>query len=87
MNSNFAPYQAAVQDITNVPFAPEELLARVIAVVRRSYRDPVPLRRVIEFGQLEIDILNRTARFGGSALPLTSLEPSLFYCWRPARAR
>jgi DNA-binding response OmpR family regulator len=59
--------------------APEELLARLIAVLRRSYCDAVTFTPVIKLGDLEIDILNRTVRAGTSELHLTSLEQSLLY--------
>src|SRR3982074_3809897 len=62
-----------------MPFAPEELLARVIALLRRSYSDAVTFTPVIKIGELEIDILNRTVRAGTSELHLTSLEQSLLY--------
>jgi hypothetical protein len=49
-----------VDDILTIPFAPEELLARVIALVRRAYSHAVTFTPVIKLGELEIDILNRT---------------------------
>jgi DNA-binding response OmpR family regulator len=72
-------FEAGVDDILTVPFAPEELLARVIALVRRAYSDAVTFTPVIKIGELEIDILNRTVRAGTSQLHLTSLEQSLLY--------
>lgn len=47
-----------MDDILTVPFAPEELLARAIALVRRAYRDAMTFTPVIKLGELEIDILN-----------------------------
>ncbi|MGI9145144.1 MAG: response regulator [Chloroflexota bacterium] len=79
LKSKLAAYELGVQDILTLPFTPEELLARVVAVVRRTYSDTVALTPVIEIGQLEIDILKRTARSGTSELRLTSLEQSLLY--------
>ena len=70
-------FDAGVDDILTVPFAPEEMLARVIALVRRAYSDAVTFTPVIKLGDLEIDILNRTVRAGTSELHLTSLEQSL----------
>jgi len=72
-------FEAGVDDILTVPFAPEELLARVIALVRRAYSDAVTFTPVIKLGELQIDILNRTVRAGSSELHLTSLEQSLLY--------
>jgi DNA-binding response OmpR family regulator len=79
LKTKLAAFEAGVDDILTVPFAPEELLARVIALVRRAYRDAVTFTPVIKVGELEIDILNRTVRAGTSELHLTSLEQSLLY--------
>ena len=37
LKTKLAAFEAGVDDILTVPFAPEELLARVIALVRRAY--------------------------------------------------
>jgi DNA-binding response OmpR family regulator len=79
LKTKLAAFEAGVDDILTVPFAPEELLARVIAVPRRSYRDAVTFTPIIKIGELEIDILKRTVRAGTSELHLTSLEQSLLY--------
>jgi DNA-binding response OmpR family regulator len=79
LKTKLAAFEAGVDDILTIPFAPEELLARVIAVLRRSYSDAVTFTPVIKLGELEIDILNRTVRAGTSELHLTSLEQSLLY--------
>jgi len=79
LKTKLQAFEAGVDDILTVPFAPEELLARVIALVRRAYSDAVTFTPVIKIGDLEIDILNRTVRAGTSELHLTSLEQSLLY--------
>jgi DNA-binding response OmpR family regulator len=79
LRSKLAAFEAGVDDILTVPFAPEELLARVIALLRRAYSDAVTFTPVIRVGELEIDILKRTVRAGTSELHLTSLEQSLLY--------
>jgi DNA-binding response OmpR family regulator len=79
LRTKLAAFEAGVDDILTVPFAPEELLARVIALVRRAYSDAVTFTPVIKIGELEIDILKRTVRAGSSELHLTSLEQSLLY--------
>jgi DNA-binding response OmpR family regulator len=79
LKTKLGAFESGVDDILTVPFAPEELLARVIAVLRRSYSDAVTFTPVIKLGELEIDILNRTVRAGTSELHLTSLEQSLLY--------
>jgi DNA-binding response OmpR family regulator len=79
LRTKLAAFEAGVDDILTIPFAPEELLARVIAVLRRAYSDAVTFTPVIKLGDLEIDILSRTVRAGSSELHLTSLEQSLLY--------
>ena len=79
LQSKLEAFEAGVDDIVTVPFAPEELLARIIALLRRSYSDAVTFTPVIRIGELEIDILHRTVRAGESELHLTALERSLLY--------
>jgi DNA-binding response OmpR family regulator len=79
LKTKLAAFEAGVDDISTIPFAPEELLARIIALVRRAYSDAITFTPVIKIGDLEIDILNRTVRAGTSELHLTSLEQSLLY--------
>jgi two-component system alkaline phosphatase synthesis response regulator PhoP len=80
LRSKLSAFDAGVDDILTVPFAPEELLARVIALLRRSrLSTPMTIAPVITVGALEIDIVNRTVRTGGTKLRLTPLELALLY--------
>ena len=79
LKTKLAAFEPGVDDILTVPFAPEELLARVIALVRRSYSDAVTFTPAIKLDDLEINILSRTVRAGTSELHLTRLEQSLLY--------
>ena len=79
LQSKLEAFGAGADDILTVPFAPEELLARVLALLRRSYSDAVTLTPLIKIGELEIDILHRTVRAGAAELHLTALEQSLLY--------
>ena len=79
LRTKLAAFERGVDDILTVPFSPEELVARALAVMRRSYRDAVAFAPVLRLGELEIDILNRVVRAGGHELHLTSLEQSLLY--------
>ena len=72
-------FEAGVDDILTVPFSPEELVARTVAVLRRSYRQSITFTPTVTVGELEIDILNRKVRAGSSELHLTGLEQSLLY--------
>lgn len=56
------------------PFAMEELLARVRALVRRRYERTSPLVRV---GHLELDTSRREARVAGELVKLTAREYAL----------
>lgn len=79
LKTKLAAFEQGVDDILTVPFSPEELVARVLAIMRRAYHQPVPFSPALKFGELEIDILNRSVRVGGHELPLTSLEQNLLY--------
>jgi DNA-binding response OmpR family regulator len=79
LKSKLAAFERGVDDILTVPFSPEEFGARVLAIMRRTYRDAVAFTPVLRLGDLEIDILNRRVRVGDTELHLTSLEQSLLY--------
>ena len=79
LKTKLAAFAWGVDDILPVPFSPEELLARVLAVMRRSYGAEIAFTPTIRLGELEIDILNRRVRAGSSELHLTGLEQSLLY--------
>jgi DNA-binding response OmpR family regulator len=79
LKAKLAAFERGVDDILTVPFSPEEFVARTLAVMRRTYRAAVEFTPVLRLGDLEIDILNRRVRAGGTELHLTSLEQSLLY--------
>jgi DNA-binding response OmpR family regulator len=79
LKAKLAAFERGVDDILTVPFSPEEFVARVVAIMRRSYRDPLMFTPLLRVGDLEIDILNRRVRIGDTALHLTSLEQNLLY--------
>ena len=72
-------FDACADDILTMPFGPEKLLARVISLTRRSRTAPIASTPVITVGRLEIDIVARTVRAGGSELHLTPLDLGLLY--------
>jgi DNA-binding response OmpR family regulator len=59
------------------PFAFEELLARLRALVRRKYTAKSPIIRIAD---LEIDTASRTARRGGEEIDLTARDASTAHC-------
>jgi DNA-binding response OmpR family regulator len=79
LKTKLAAFDQGVDDIMTVPFSPEELLARVLALTRRTYGETVQLTPVIKVGELEINILDRQVHAGSSKLHLTSVEQSLLY--------
>jgi len=79
LKAKLAAFDQGVDDILTVPFSPEEFVARVLAIMRRSYRDAIVFTPVLRLGDLEIDILNRRVRAGDTELHLTALEQSLLY--------
>lgn len=79
LKTKLAAFDQGADDIMTVPLSPEELLARVLVIARRSLGENVPLKPVLKLGELEIDILNRQVRVGSSELHLTGLEQSLLY--------
>ena len=79
LETKLAAFALGVDDIVTVPFSPEELVARILAILRRTYGAAAEFTPVIRLGELEIDILRRSVTSGGHELHLTSLEQSLLY--------
>jgi DNA-binding response OmpR family regulator len=79
LKSKLDAFERGVDDIMTMPFSPEELLARVIAVTRRTYGEQVPLQPVLKIGEIQLDILNRRVLVGSEELHLSGLEQSLLY--------
>jgi len=79
LNSKLAAFGRGVDDILMVPFPTEEFVARVVALMRRTYRESVLFTPVLRLGDLEIDIQNRRVRARDRELHLTPLEQSLLY--------
>lgn len=79
LRTKLEAFDRGVDDVLSLPFSPEELLARVVALLRRAYPDTTAFSPVIRVGEMEINILHRTVRAGTSELHLTALEQSLLY--------
>ena len=79
LKTKLEAFEQGVDDVLALPFAPEELLARVVAITRRAHRMVVPISPVLKVADLEIDIMNRKVRSHGHELHLTTLEMNLFY--------
>ncbi|MBA2632640.1 MAG: response regulator transcription factor [Chloroflexi bacterium] len=72
-------FDLGVDDILTTPFSPEELLARSIVIARRASGIQGPIVPTIRLGEMEIDIVNRQVRAGGSVVHLSGIEQSLLY--------
>ena len=72
-------FDHGVDDILTMPFSPEELLARSIVISRRASGIQRPIVPTVKIGEMEIDIVNREVRAGGSVIHLSSIEQSLLY--------
>jgi len=79
LRTKLAAFERGVDDGMTVPFSPEELLARVLAITRRTYGLDAPFNPRLRLGDLELDILHRRVYVGGHEIPLTGLEQSLLY--------
>ncbi|PRR76619.1 response regulator transcription factor [Clostridium thermopalmarium] len=63
-------------DYLTKPFSVRELVVRVSALLRRTYRDTLPLADILSFnkGDLEIDIKKMIAKKQGNVVSLTTNE-------------
>jgi len=74
IENRVAGLDAGADDYVTKPFALEELVARVRALLRRRQGTGAPVLRV---GNLELNPLTRTVKRGGQAIPLTAKEYAL----------
>ena len=79
LRTKLRAFDLGVDDILTVPFSPEELLARSIVITRRATGVDLPIVPTIHIADIEVDVLNREVRIGGSVFHLSSLEQSLLY--------
>ena len=79
LRSKLAAFDAGADDFLTVPVSPEELVARVFALMRRSYGEAVQFVPTIKVRELEIDMLTQRVKTGASRLRLTAIEQALLY--------
>lgn len=75
-NDKIEGISMGADDYLTKPFSVRELVVRVRALLRRSYRDISPLADILSFndGDLEIDIKKMLVKKQGKAISLTSNE-------------
>jgi len=79
LREKLSAFDRGADDILNVPFLPEELVARAQALIRRSYAEGIDLIAAVRLGDIEVDILARTVSIGGQRVDLSPLEHGLFW--------
>jgi DNA-binding response OmpR family regulator len=79
LKTKLAAFDRGVDDIITVPFVPEELVARTLALMRRSYGDDVAFIPVIKVAGLEVDLVKQRVKVGKLRPELTSIEQALLY--------
>ena len=79
LREKLSAFDRGADDILNIPFLPEELVARAQALIRRSYTEGIDLIAAVRLGDIEVDILARTVTIGGHRVDLSPLEHGLFW--------
>jgi DNA-binding response OmpR family regulator len=76
-----ATYEAGADDIIEVPFTLDEIVARPFALIRRSRGINVKIvPKILLGGRLEVDLLEQTVKMdGGPQLDLTPTQQTLLY--------
>lgn len=79
LSTKLAAFERGVDDLLTIPFAPGELVARALALMRRRHGVTVQFRPRMKIGDLEIDLLAGRLVAEGSEIELTPRESALLY--------
>jgi DNA-binding response OmpR family regulator len=72
-------YERGADDIIEVPFTLDEIVARPFALLRRAHGMTVTIVPKIRLDGLEVDLIEQRVRVGGRELQLTPLQQTLLY--------
>src|SRR5438105_4682820 len=72
-------YDEGAHDIIEVPFTPDEIVARAVAAMRRTRGVRSTIIPRIAIGELEIDLMTETVHSNGEQFHLTPLQHTLLY--------
>jgi DNA-binding response OmpR family regulator len=72
-------YERGADDIIEVPFTLDEIVARPFALLRRAHGMTVTIIPKIRLDGLEVDLLEQRVSVGGRELHLTPIQQTLLY--------
>jgi len=72
-------YERGADDILEVPFTLDEIVARPFALLRRAHGMTVAIVPKIRLDGLEVDLIEQRVSVGGRQLHLTPIQQSLLY--------
>jgi DNA-binding response OmpR family regulator len=72
-------FQRGLDDIFEMPFTLDEIVARAFALIRRTHGIEVSLVPLVRFDGLEVDLIKGDVRVGDRVLKLGPLQQTLLY--------
>jgi DNA-binding response OmpR family regulator len=72
-------YERGADDIVEVPFTLDEIVARPFALMRRAHGIAVTIVPKIRLDGLEVDLIEQRVSVGGRVLNLTPIQQTLLY--------
>lgn len=69
-----AGLEIGADDYISKPFSPNELVARIRALMRRSQRPATPQEQTLRFGPLVVDLISHSVSYNGNDVRLTAKE-------------
>jgi two-component system, OmpR family, alkaline phosphatase synthesis response regulator PhoP len=69
-----AGLEIGADDYISKPFSPNELVARIRALMRRSQRTAAPQEQTLQFGPLVVDLVSHSVSYNGNDVRLTAKE-------------